>query len=142
MIKFDTDLNSSDMTTPETLKSAISGVAFIVDRVHINTGDVMTVTIGSGEEAGTIDVIFLGPVSMPANGAVNMYFGGSGLLLGSGKFISAETDSAGYARVFISGRLYGRSESTVVGTFTYEGILSQEDYDFTLTTDIYDEVLQ
>lgn len=142
MTEFYVDTNSTDMTTPEALKDAISGVAFIVDRLHINVGTDMAVTVGSGEEVGTIDTVFFGPISVSANNAVNMYFGGSGVILGSGKYISAESDTAGYARVFISGRLFGRSDETVVGTFTYEGILTEDDYNMTLTTDIYDEVLQ
>lgn len=66
----------------------------------------------------------------------------TGIRLPTGQFINAETDSAGYARIFISGRLesYGPVE-TIVGTFSYDAVLSDDDYTFTLTTDIYDEVL-
>ena len=143
MTDFSADSNSLDLTTAAALKDAMTEISFIVDKIHINTGAEMAVSLGNGEAAGEMDTVFFGPVSMGENTVLNLELK-TGIRLPTGNFINAETDSAGYARVFISGRLGGQTApvETIVGTFSYDAILSDDDYTFTLTTDIYDEVLQ
>lgn len=66
MTDFSTDSNSLDLTAAA-LKDAMTEISFIVDKIHINTGAAMAVSLGERGSGGRNDYSVFGPVSMGEN---------------------------------------------------------------------------
>ena len=102
---FHLDANSVDVSACETLKAAPgTGKSIVVDYIRLNSTDAISLTIGEGAAAGTIDTILIGPVAFAALGTMEWKFGNGGMKLTANTLLLID-GGAGVINCFVSGRV-------------------------------------
>ena len=96
---------SADASGCEELKAAPgTSLSIIVDHVTINNGaNVLSITIGQGVNAGSVEKALLGPIAMAANTSLQFWFP-FGMLLDANKSLTVDASGAGAICVFVRGR--------------------------------------
>ena len=95
---------SADASGVEELKAAIAGKSIYVTHMTISSAAAITISIGEGETvAGTIDTVFIGPVTFAVNETVQWNFLNGGMKLTAATSLVVESSGAGNINVFASG---------------------------------------
>lgn len=97
-------LYSADISGCEIIKAAEAGKSHYLKRIEFRCATEMTVTIGSGANAGAVLTVHLGPIPLDAaSGVFVKTFCGKGLKCTSGLALTIDASAAGPIAIFADG---------------------------------------
>ena len=96
---------SADVSGCETLLAPTVGKSLHISHITLNSTAAISLTIGEGAAAGTIDTILLGPIAFPALGTMQWNFGNGGMKLTENLYLLIDGD-AGQICAYIAGRVF------------------------------------
>jgi len=91
--------------TEELMAAPAAGSSIVVDHLTINNGaNAISITIGSGEAAGAVETVLIGPIAMAANTSIQFMFP-YGMVLTAAKSLTVDASGAGAICIFAQGRV-------------------------------------
>ena len=95
---------SADARSTEEIKAAVTGKAHYLELLSITSATAGTVTIGSGEAAGAVEAVLLGPIPFAAtSGEVLLDMHDSPIQLTAAKSLTVNASALGDVCVFAKG---------------------------------------
>lgn len=95
---------SADLSGTETLVAAVAGKSIYVERLVINFGAAVNVTIGAGETTGAVTDVVIGPVYGAANSTVDMKFDRP-VMLAAATALVADASGSGNVTIVVQGHV-------------------------------------
>jgi hypothetical protein len=93
---------SADFSGCEALKAAVAGKSIYVERIYINSGAAINLTIGEGETTGAVTTVIAGPLYMAANTSLELVFTRP-IKLTAATALTIDASGAGNATVIVQG---------------------------------------
>lgn len=95
--------NSGDASGCETLLAAPgASLSIYLESVTISCGSAISVTVGSGANAGAVETVLIGPIYLAANSTVNVPLS-KPIQLAANKALTVDASGAGNVTVVASG---------------------------------------
>lgn len=89
--------------TEELVAAPGAGKYLCLTHLTVNVAANLTVTIGSGENAGAVEAVLIGPIYMLAGATLQWDFRNGGVVLPANKSLTVDSSGAGGVTVFAEG---------------------------------------
>lgn len=94
--------NSADLSGCEQLVAAVAGKSIYVERLVLSFGAAVTVTVGAGENAGSVTTVLVGPLYGAANTTAELTFTRP-IKLAAATALVADSSGAGAVTILAQG---------------------------------------